>query len=95
MGKWGEWRWKKGDGFEGDKINVSASGFGGGLTIGLSSNQFTLGAAATDALDRFIYNSSTGGLFFDVDGVGGLGQTQFALLSKGLNLTSNDFSIIA
>lgn len=53
------------------------------------------GDGGTDASDRFIYNPSTGGLFFDVDGVGGLGQTQFASLSKGLNLTSNDFSIIA
>jgi len=80
---------------QGDKIQVSASGFGGGLNLGiLDSYYFTIGSAASDTNDRFIYNSSTGGLFFDVDGTGRLGQVQFATLSSGLNLTSNDFVVV-
>ncbi len=77
-----------------DKIQVYASGFGSKLAIGsLSSSQFRIGEAATDARDRFIYNSSTGGLFFDADGAGGLGQTQIASLSTGLNLISSNISV--
>lgn len=56
-----------------DKIIISASGFGGGLTAGVSltSTQFlkvTLGSTPTTINQRFIYNSTTGDLFFDRDG---------------------------
>jgi len=81
---------------QGDKIVVSASGFGGGLTIGtLSSAQFTIGSAAADASDRFIYNSATGALFFDADATGALGQVQFATLSTNLSLISSDITVVA
>lgn len=81
---------------EGDKIRVYAGGFDGGLTTtgSLSSDHFTIGSAATDESDRFIYNSSTGGLFFDSDGTGSLGQVQFAKLSPGLSLSSSDIYVI-
>lgn len=79
-----------------DKLVVSASGFGGGLMIGaLSSEQFTIGSAAADESDRFIYDSATGGLFFDMDGIGTLGQVQFATLSTNLSLIASDISVIA
>lgn len=79
-----------------DTINVSAAGFGGGLTAGaaITTAQFKLGTAAGDSSDRFIYNKSTGGLFFDIDGKGGIGQVQFATLSTNLVLTNNDISVI-
>jgi serralysin len=81
---------------EGDKIAVSASGFGGGLTVGsLSGNQFTIGSAASTAVHRFIYNSSTGAMFFDIDGTGGSAQVQFATVSTGLPLISSDILVIA
>ncbi|NES20438.1 MAG: calcium-binding protein, partial [Symploca sp. SIO3E6] len=81
---------------QGDKIQVSASGFGGGLTLGvLATDLFTLGSGATDASDRFIYNSATGALSFDADGSGSLAQVQFATLSTGLNLTSSDILVVA
>lgn len=80
---------------QGDKIQVSASGFDRGLTLGaLDASLFTIGSAASDASDRFIYNSSNGVLSFDADGTGALGQVQFAKLSTGLNLTSNDFVVV-
>ena len=65
-----------------DTIAVSASGFGGNLTAGgfIKEAEFTLGTAATDSTDRFIYDQATGGLFFDVDGTGGLNQRLVATL---------------
>jgi Ca2+-binding RTX toxin-like protein len=52
-----------------------------------------IGTAAQDAHDHLIYDSSTGALFWDSDGVGGAAAIQFAELSPGLPLTSSDFSI--
>lgn len=78
-----------------DKLCFSAKGFGGGLVRGvLAQAQFTLGTAATDSSDRFIYNQATGALFFDADGTGANQQVQIATLSTGLALTHADISIL-
>lgn len=78
-----------------DLLCFSARGFGGGLTQGasLSAAQFTIGSAASDSSDRFIYNSSTGALFFDADGTGITAQVQIATLQTGLALTNADIRI--
>ncbi len=60
----------------------------------LTASRFFIGAAAADASDRFIYNSVTGGLFFDSDGNGAAAQIQIATLSTGLALTAADFFVI-
>jgi Ca2+-binding RTX toxin-like protein len=80
----------------GETIEVSAAGFGGGLTAGtpITAAQFKLGTAAADTSDRFIYDKSTGALFFDSDGIGGRGQVQFATLSTNLAMTNADISVI-
>jgi Ca2+-binding RTX toxin-like protein len=80
-----------------DTIAVSAAGFGGGLSAGVSlaSTQFIVGSAATTDNHRFIYNQLNGSLFFDRDGLGGTEQIQIARLSIGLAMTSGDFSVIA
>ena len=77
-------------------IQVSAAGFGGGLSLGtLSANQFTLGASATTNTQRFIYNTATGGLFFDQDGsASGFTQVKFAQLSAGLSVSNNNFVVV-
>jgi Ca2+-binding RTX toxin-like protein len=77
-------------------IQISAAGFGGGLSSGsLKANQFTLGTSATTNTQRFIYNSATGGLFFDLDGsASGFTQVQFAELSGGVALTKNNFVVV-
>jgi Ca2+-binding RTX toxin-like protein len=77
-------------------IRVSAAGFGGELSIGsLSDSQFTIGASANTSTQRFIYHSSTGGLFFDQDGNAGMfTQVQFAQLSAGLSLTTQNFLVV-
>jgi Ca2+-binding RTX toxin-like protein len=82
---------------QGDKIAVSAAGFGGGLLAGASitAAQFVLGTTARDASDRFIYNSTTGGLFFDRDGTGALSAIQIATLISKPSLTSTDILVVA
>lgn len=44
--------------------------------------------------DRFIYNSSSGDLFYDSDGTGNRQQIKLAKLDAGLALTNGDFEII-
>ncbi|MEH2228671.1 MAG: calcium-binding protein [Nostoc sp.] len=77
-------------------IQVSAAGFGGGLSIGsLKTSQFTLGTSATTSNQRFIYDFTTGALYFDSDGSAGVEtQVQFAQLSPGLTLTENNFVVV-
>ncbi|AUB35834.1 Ca2+-binding protein, RTX toxin-related [Nostoc flagelliforme CCNUN1] len=77
-------------------IQVSAAGFGGGLSPRLlNTNQFTIGASATTNTQRFIYNSATGALFFDQDGSAiAFTQVQFGQLSSGLSLTKNNFVVV-
>nr|WP_223269968.1 calcium-binding protein [Nostoc sp. 'Peltigera membranacea cyanobiont' 213] len=77
-------------------IQVSAAGFGGGLsTSSVQKSQFTIGASATTSAQRFIYDSTTGGLYFDQDGSApGFTQVKFAQLSAGLSLTENNFVLV-
>ena len=77
-------------------IQVSAAGFGGGLSLGsLKTSQFTLGTSATTSNQRFIYDSATGGLFFDLDGsASGFTQVKFAQLSTGLLVSESNFVVV-
>ena len=78
-----------------DTIRLDDSVFTG-LAVGpLAAGAFYIGAAAHDASDRIIYNSTTRALFFDRDGTGGTyAAVQFATLGTGLALTNGDFSIV-
>lgn len=60
----------------------------------LAAAAFTIGAAATTAAQRIIYNSTTGALSYDYDGNGGGAAIQFAKLSTGLGLTNADFVVV-
>ena len=74
-----------------DTIVFDGSIFGA-LNAGvLAAGAFRIGNAAQDANDRIIYNSNTGELFYDADGVGGAEQKLVAQLSAGLALTNADF----
>ncbi|QSJ19913.1 hypothetical protein JYQ62_15100 [Nostoc sp. UHCC 0702] len=79
-----------------DLIQVSANGFGGGLTAGsLSESQFVIGTAATTNAQRFIYDNTTGALYFDLDGSGsGFTQQQLAQLTGGVTLSASNFTIV-
>ena len=67
-----------------------------GLAKGLvSASAFTAnmtGQAGT-ASDRIIYETDTGRLYFDVDGVGGTARIHFATLAPGLAVTNSDFFV--
>jgi Ca2+-binding RTX toxin-like protein len=78
-----------------DLLCFSAKGFGGDLVKRsvLDESQFTLGSAATTDSQRFIYDDTTGALFFDADGTGESEQVQLATLSSGLALGNADIFI--
>jgi serralysin len=79
----------------GDKIALDDAIF---ITIGglgaLNPNAFVAGTAAADASDRIIYNSATGQLLYDADGVGGVAAVQFAILDNHAALAASDFMVI-
>ncbi|UXE59018.1 MAG: hypothetical protein KA717_24060 [Woronichinia naegeliana WA131] len=78
-----------------DYLLIKGSAFGGGLVSGdtITSAQFIIGTAATNASQRFIYNATNGALFFDVDGNGATSAIQFATLNPKLGLTFEDIFI--
>lgn len=79
-----------------DMIVVSAGGMGSNLTPGAAiASQFTIGTGAADFSDRFIYNKTSGALFFDADGTGTTEQVQLATLPTGLAMTNADIFIVA
>jgi Ca2+-binding RTX toxin-like protein len=83
-----------------DIIQVSASGFGGGLAVGtLTASQFISGAGITSAnssSQRFIYNTTNGALFYDVDGnLAGSSAVQIATLTGLPAITNSHIAIIA
>jgi Ca2+-binding RTX toxin-like protein len=61
----------------------------------LSQEAFVANASgsAKDASDRVIYETDTGKLFYDRDGVGGAARVQFAVVDPGLTLTHADFIV--
>jgi Ca2+-binding RTX toxin-like protein len=63
-----------------------------GLTTGaLTADAFAIGSSASDALDRLIYDPTTGALYYDADGSGAGSAVQIATLSTGLALTAANF----
>ncbi|CAN5199123.1 hypothetical protein BH10PSE6_BH10PSE6_38760 [soil metagenome] len=60
----------------------------------LAAGAFRIGAAAADADDRIIYNSATGALLYDADGVGGTAAKTFATADTGLPITANNFQLV-
>ncbi|MCW5704800.1 MAG: calcium-binding protein, partial [Bradyrhizobium sp.] len=60
----------------------------------MAAGAFFIGAAAHDASDRIIYNSTTGALSYDSDGTGAQAARHFATLGRGLALSANDFAVV-
>ena len=78
-----------------DTIQLDDAIFSSSLGLGnISAGELVIGAAAQDANDRIIYDSNTGELFYDSDGVGATAAIQFAVLSPGLSLTYLDFLVV-
>jgi Ca2+-binding RTX toxin-like protein len=65
------------------------------LPIGpLADSAFLIGTAAITASQRILYNSATGSLSYDADGNGAATAMAFATLTRGLALSSSQFSVI-
>lgn len=77
-----------------DKIGVDRSFFTQvGAAGALDPNAFGAFGAA-DASDRILYDSATGTLYYDSDGSGAAAAVAFAIVTPGLGLTANDFSVV-
>lgn len=78
-----------------DMIRLSVNQFGGGLTPGrLNSNQFHLGATATQGRHRVIYNPTTGVLLFDSDGSGSAAASVIASLDEAPRMGVNNIQLV-
>ncbi|WP_262028904.1 calcium-binding protein [Microvirga sp. Mcv34] len=73
-----------------DTIALSRSVFGG---FG-SSVWVAVGQGAGPGGAQIVYDDTTGNLFYDADGAGGVAQVKFAHLATGLTLTSGNFILI-
>lgn len=82
---------------QGDLLRVSRTAFGnfdgGGSVAGNDWFQSNETGLAEDALDRFIYNSKTGQIFFDADGLGGNAGVLVATLTTKPALTEANHGI--
>jgi Ca2+-binding RTX toxin-like protein len=55
---------------------------------------FVKGSHARDREDRIIYDTKTGALYYDKDGIGLSAQIKIATLNKNLKLTHKDFFVV-
>jgi len=78
---------------QGDLLRLKGSLFGG-LSGALEPAVFVQGSGALDADDRIIFDQSSGELFFDADGLGGVSQILFATFAGGISLSATDFDIV-
>ena len=78
-----------------DTIVLDEAVFEGLVAGALAASAFLLNTTgyAQDRLDRVIYNSSNGYLYFDEDGTGGGARVLFAILDSGLAMTSSDIFV--
>ena len=75
-----------------DTIGLSSAAFG--LALGaLDPTSFAFGAAATDSLQRILYNQATGDIYFDADGNGAGARQLVASLADGTAITYEDFFV--
>lgn len=79
-----------------DRLQFENAVFTGlGATTGaLAASRFVAGTAAADSGDRFIYQKSTGSLWYDADGSGAGAKVLVAELVDGTTLTAADIFII-
>ncbi|MEB3265765.1 MAG: choice-of-anchor L domain-containing protein [Cyanobacteriota bacterium] len=77
-----------------DRIQLENSVFTALPTTGtLAAAAFRLGAVATTAAHRILYDTTTGSLLYDPDGSGVAAATPFAILNTGLALTNARFAV--
>ena len=72
---------------------VLASPVFAAIGASLTADEFRIGSAV-DANDYILYNNITGALFYDSNGDGAGGVTQFATVAAGTVLDNTDFAIL-
>jgi serralysin len=80
-----------------DTISLDAGLFGGIARGALNANAFYAASGAIkayDASDRIVYNTATGDLYYDADGLGGASAIMFATLRGKPTLSAADFEVI-
>jgi Ca2+-binding RTX toxin-like protein len=77
-----------------DDIVLSQAIFAG-IGTTLDAAEFGIGAAASSAGQRIVYNLATGQLLYDADGSGAGAATLFATVTAGTQLTIGDFVMVA
>ncbi|MDY6939024.1 MAG: GDSL-type esterase/lipase family protein, partial [Cyanobacteriota bacterium] len=91
------------DSSENDRFEISAAGFGSGLSAGVSlsltdavTGVFASGVApmAIGTSAHFLYDTASGVLSFDADGTGLSDAMEIATLSGAPTLSASDFSIV-
>jgi Ca2+-binding RTX toxin-like protein len=79
---------------QGDIIELENAVFTALTTTGtLAASAFFIGAAATTATQRILYNNASGILLYDSDGIGAIGSIAFATITTGLALTNTSFTV--
>jgi Ca2+-binding RTX toxin-like protein len=61
---------------------------------GIDASNFTVGLKASTADHYLIYNTLSGQLFYDADGVGGAAQSIVATIAGALPLVATDFALV-
>ena len=72
--------------------NAIFTGLTQGALAGAQFKNLSLGTA--DASDRILWNATTGDLFFDADGAGGVAAVRFANVISATALTAGEFTVI-
>jgi Ca2+-binding RTX toxin-like protein len=81
----------------GDRIVLDDAVYSALSAGALAADAFLAGdgfAAAADAAQRIVYDTETGELYYDADGVGGAGAVKFATLSGAPALAATDFEVV-
>ena len=81
-----------------DHLEISAALFGGGLAPGaLAASQLAANTTglSSDNDDRFVYNTTSGALYYDSDGTGIASRELIASLTHAPHLSASDFFIVA
>lgn len=76
-----------------DTITLAGSVFTA-LSGGVTADNLLFGTQALDSNDFLIYNSNSGGLFYDADANGAGSAVQIAVLGTQLALTAADFAVV-
>ena len=79
---------------EGDMLLFRATYYEGLSEGALAVDAFVLGTAAVGAEDRFIFDQSSGSLWYDEDGTGVMAQEMVAVFDNSATVGADDFVIV-